>query len=131
MAATLRPMLMFEGRAEEAMTFYISLFADGAIEDVVRYGPDGPGTEGSVMRARFTVAGQSLLCIDSSVHHAFGFTPALSLFVDCDSAPQFEDLVASLGEGGTMLMPVGDYGFSRRFAWLNDRFGVSWQINLP
>lgn len=131
MPATVRPFLMFEGCAEEAMNFYVSLFVDGRVLDVVRYGASGPGAEGSVVKASFSIAGQMIFCIDSPVKHAFSFTPAMSLFVDCESEQQLEGLIAALGEGGTFLMAPDNYGFSQRFAWLNDRFGVSWQLNLP
>jgi predicted 3-demethylubiquinone-9 3-methyltransferase (glyoxalase superfamily) len=83
------------------------------------------------MRASFTIAGQSLLCIDSAISHGFSFTPALSLFVDCESEEQIERLASAFSEGGNILMPLNDYGFSRKFAWVSDRFGVSWQLNLP
>ena len=126
-----RPFLMFQGdNAEEAMQFYVSLFADGEIEEIQRYGAEGPGAEGSVKQARFRFAGQSVMCIDSPVKHEFDFTPSHSFFVDCDTEAEIEGLISALGVGGTMLMPPGDYGFSRKFAWLNDRFGVSWQLNL-
>jgi predicted 3-demethylubiquinone-9 3-methyltransferase (glyoxalase superfamily) len=130
MPQKVRPFLMFQGNAEEAMTFYASLFPDGEIIDIVRYGPGQAGAEGSVMKARFTVGGQTVMCIDSPVKHAFTFTPAFSLFVDCESEEDIRRLAAALGEGGVALMPLGSYGFSRQFAWLNDRFGVSWQLNL-
>jgi predicted 3-demethylubiquinone-9 3-methyltransferase (glyoxalase superfamily) len=130
MPQKIRPFLMFQGNAEEAMTFYASLFPDGEIIDIVRYGPSQAGAEGSVMKARFTVGGQTVMCIDSPVKHAFTFTPAFSLFVDCESEEDIRRLAAALGEGGVALMPLGSYGFSRQFAWLNDRFGVSWQLNL-
>ncbi len=83
-----------------------------------------------MVRARFTVAGQALACIDSPARHAFGFTPSVSLFVECQDLAELENACAVLSEGGTALMPLGDYGFSQRFCWLNDRFGVSWQLNL-
>jgi predicted 3-demethylubiquinone-9 3-methyltransferase (glyoxalase superfamily) len=130
-ATTARPFLMFEGRAEEAMNAYIELFDDGAIEEIRRYGAGEAGPEGSVHVARFRVGGLSVMCIDSPAKHAFGFTPAISLFVDCRSEAELERLAAALSEGGEFLMPLGDYGFSRRFAWVSDRFGVSWQLNLP
>ncbi|MER7763966.1 VOC family protein [Streptomyces sp. NPDC097619] len=123
--------LMFEGRAEEAMTFYLSLFEDSEIVEITRYGADGPGPEGTVQLAVFALAGQRYMCIDSPQEHAFGFTPAVSLFVRCADEPELERLYAALSEGGAELMPLGDYGFSRRFGWVNDRFGVSWQLNLP
>ena len=125
-----QPFLMFEGKAEEAMTLYVSLFPGSAIGEVTRFGPEGPGAGGSIMRASFTLGGHSVLCFDSPVKHAFTFTPAFSFFVDCTSEEQLRSCAATLGEGGSELMPLGSYGFSRKFAWLNDRFGVSWQINL-
>lgn len=128
---TIRPFLMFQdGRAEAAMTFYVSLFPDSEILDVERYGPSGPGPEGSVIRARFRIGGLEIFCSDSFVRHAFDFTPSTSLFIDCASEGEIARLAAALSDGGAELMPLGDYGFSRRFAWVNDRFGVSWQINL-
>jgi predicted 3-demethylubiquinone-9 3-methyltransferase (glyoxalase superfamily) len=130
MPTSVRPFLMFEGRAEEAMTFYVSLFPDAKVRDIVRYGAGQAGAEGSVMKASFSVAGQTVMCIDSPVKHAFTFTPAFSLFVECESEVDIERFAAALAAGGTVLMPLGDYGFSRRFTWLNDRFGVSWQLNL-
>ena len=124
------PFLMFEGRCEEAMNFYVALIPDSRIVDIKRYGPGQPGKEGSVMRASFVVGGQTVMCIDSPAKHAFTFTPASSLFVECDSEAEIDRIVAALAEGGQFLMPLGSYGFSRKFAWANDRFGVSWQINL-
>jgi predicted 3-demethylubiquinone-9 3-methyltransferase (glyoxalase superfamily) len=123
--------LMFEGNAEEAMTFYLSLFDDAEVISISRYGADGPGTEGSVQQATFTLAGQPFMCIDSPVKHGFTFTPAMSLFVQCADEAELDRRYAALAEQGTELMPLGDYGFSARFGWVNDRFGVSWQLNLP
>jgi predicted 3-demethylubiquinone-9 3-methyltransferase (glyoxalase superfamily) len=122
--------LMFEGKAEEAMTFYLSLFKDSSVTSITRYGPDGPGTEGSVMHAVFSLQGQYFMCIDSSVKHGFTFTPAMSLFVDCQTPDEIDRLFASLSQGGQILMPLDTYPFSPRYAWVNDRFGVSWQLNL-
>ena len=130
MAKSVRPFLMFQGKAEEAMQFYVSLIPGSEITGIVRYGPGQPGTEGSVMRASFSLAGQTVLCIDSPVQHAFTFTPAFSLFVECDSEEEIQRLSSALGEGGAVLMALANYGFSRQFTWLNDRYGVSWQLNL-
>ena len=80
-----RPFLMFEGQAEAAMNFYISLFPESQINEIVRYGPGEAGPAGTVMKAVFSLAGQSLLCTDSAYKHDFTFTPSFSLFVDCVS----------------------------------------------
>jgi predicted 3-demethylubiquinone-9 3-methyltransferase (glyoxalase superfamily) len=129
MPQKIHTFLMFEGQAEEAMNFYVSLFDDGEVLEISRYGADGPGAEGSVVKATFRLAGQEYQCIDSTVKHAFTFTPAVSLFVDCADEAELERLHKALAE--EELMGLADYGFSRKFAWVNDRFGVSWQLNLP
>ena len=123
--------LMFEGNADEAMTFYISLFDNAEVISITRYGADGPGAEGSVQHATFALAGQQYMCIDSAIKHEFGFTPAISLFVQCADEAELDRLYAALAEQGAELMPLGSYGFSAKFGWVNDRFGVSWQLNLP
>jgi predicted 3-demethylubiquinone-9 3-methyltransferase (glyoxalase superfamily) len=123
--------LMFQnGDAEEAMNFYVSLFDDGKVVAVERYGPGEPGPEGTVKHALFTLAGREYMCIDSVPKHDFTFTPSMSLFVDCDSEEQIQRVVQALGEGRQALMPLGSYGFSTKFGWVNDRFGVSWQLSL-
>ena len=123
--------LMFEGTAEEAMKFYVSLFAGSAIEQVERYGRGEPGKEGTVKKATFALGGQDFMCIDSPVKHNFTFTPSISLFVDCESEGELDAAFSQLSAGGVVLMPLDNYGFSRKFGWVNDRFGVSWQLNLP
>ena len=131
MSKKITTFLMFEGQAEEAMTFYVSLFPDAEVVSLARYGPEGPGTEGSVMHATFRLAGQEFMCIDSPVKHDFGFTPAVSLYVDCADEDEIDRLFAALSADGAVLMPLGNHGFSTKFGWCDDRFGVSWQLNLP
>ncbi|MFC5734396.1 VOC family protein [Cytobacillus gottheilii] len=127
-----RPFLMFQdGKAEEAMNFYTSLIEDSAITNIVRYGANESGDEGTVMQATFTLKGQEFMCIDSNVKHQFSFTPSFSIFVTCNTEEELDNIYQKLSEGGQALMPLGDYGFSKKFGWLNDRFGVSWQLNLP
>lgn len=123
--------LMFTGEAEAAMSFYVSLFPQSRILSMERYGPDGPGPEGTVKLAQFELNGTRLMCIDSPAPHAFTFTPAMSLFLDFDDLAALEGAFTRLSEGGQVLMPPDAYGFSTRFAWVQDRFGVSWQLNLP
>lgn len=126
------PFLMFQdGNAEEAMNFYTSIIEDSQITSIARYGANEAGQEGTVMLATFTLKGQEYMCIDSHVKHQFTFTPSFSIFVTCDTEEEINILYQKLMDGGQALMPIGDYGFSKRFGWLNDRFGVSWQLSLP
>ena len=129
MARSLTPFLMFEGAAEQAMTFYVSLFPRSEIRLVERWKAGEQGPEGAFKRAEFTVAGRDLIAFDSPATHAFTFTPAISLFVECESEAELDAAYAQLAEGGETLMPLDNYGFSRKFGWVNDRFGVSWQLN--
>lgn len=124
------PFLMFEGQAGEAARFYVDVFG-GRIIELQTYGADDPGPEGTVKVGSFEAAGLTVMVADSPAKHDFTFTPSASLFVTCDDEAAIERYAAALGEGGKFLMPLGDYGFSRRFCWVSDRFGVSWQLNLP
>jgi len=126
----IQPFLMFEGKAEDAMNFYVSLFPGVEVLGIVRYGPSGPGIEGSVMKASFRIGSQTIRCTDSFVKHDFSFTPAFSLFVKRESEDEIRRLYDALVAGGTAPMPIASYGFSRMLAWVNDRYGVSWQLNL-
>lgn len=130
MASAIATHLMFEGAAEEAMNFYVSLFEDSAINRIERYAAGEPGGEGTVKRGSFTLAGQPFICIDSPVKHDFTFTPACSIFVECESEPELDGAFERLADGGEVLMPVDNYGFSTRFGWVQDRYGVSWQLNF-
>jgi uncharacterized protein (TIGR02246 family) len=126
---TVTTQLMFDGSAEEAMNFYVSLFK-GSITRIEKYGAGELGKEGTVKRAEFTLAGHRLACIDSPAKHAFTFTPSISLFVECRDEGELDAAFGKLAEGGTVMMPPGAYGFSTKFVWVSDRFGVSWQLNL-
>ena len=131
MAKSVTPFLMFEGVAEAAANLYVSLFRDSSIQMIERYGPGENGAEGSVKQCHLIVAGLRLRCFDSPIKHAFTFTPSVSLFVDCESEAELDAAFARLSADGTVMMPPANYGFSSKFAWVSDRFGVSWQLNLP
>ncbi|HEY4374755.1 MAG TPA: VOC family protein [Burkholderiales bacterium] len=124
------PFLMYEGCAEEAMNFYVSIFPRARVVSVMRYGPNEAGREGTVKRAQFEINATRLMCVDSAVVHDFGFTPAVSLYVDCGKDDGMEQIFERLSENGQVLMAPGNYGFSRKFAWTQDKYGVSWQLNL-
>lgn len=126
----LTPFLMFTGQAEEAVRFYVSVFPDAEILELVRYGPDDEGPDGGVKVITFRIADQTLRCIDSPIAHAFGFTPAVSFFFDCPDDATLDALFSRLADGGSVLMPPNQYPFATRFTWLNDRYGVSWQLGV-
>lgn len=127
-----RPFLMFQdGKAQAALDLYFSVFPDSGMVSVARYGQGGPGPVDTIMVAVFKLCGREFMCSDSPIKHGFTFTPSSSTFVEFDSADELDRVFGILSEGGGVLMPVGNYGFSKRFGWLNDRFGVSWQLNLP
>lgn len=114
--------LMFQdGRAREAAERYVSLVPGSRIERVVEN--DGGGAT-----VYFALAGRDFIAFDSPVRHGFDFTPSTSIFVRCEDEEQVRLLFDRIADGGDVMMPVGDYGFSSCFGWAADRYGVSWQI---
>ncbi|WP_368654627.1 VOC family protein [Ornithinibacillus sp. 4-3] len=124
------PFLMFQGNAEEAINFYVDKFKEAELKSMTYYQANGAGTEGEVASAVFAVKGQEFMSFDSPIKHQFDFTPSFSVFITCESEDEIDTLYAKLLEDGHPLMPIGAYGFSKKFGWVNDRFGVSWQLNL-
>ncbi len=127
---SVHPFLMFTGDAEKAMKLYVSLIPDSEILDI-KYDDSEGAQNGKVKLASFRIGGQVVKCIDSPPVHAFNFTPSFSFFVDCESETDLKRISDGLldGAGGT-LMPPANYGFSTMFTWINDRYGVSWQLNV-
>ena len=122
------PFLMFQGEAKQALALYRATFPDYE-EVVLQEHGEGPQA-GQVAMARIRLGGLEIMLYDSPPVHAFTFTPSTSTFIECDDEAQLRDLAAKLGEGGAVMMPIGNYGFSTLFTWLADPFGVSWQLNL-
>lgn len=110
------PFLWFDGKAEEAMTFYVSIFKNSKAITIGRYGEEGPGPAGSVMMARFELDGVEFIALNGGPEYSF--TPAVSFFVDCATQEEVDDLWERLSEGGE----------KGRCGWLKDQFGLSWQI---
>ena len=110
------PFLWFDGRVEEAMDFYTSIFKNCKVGDVSRYGEGGPGPAGSVMSASFRLDGQEFIALNGGP--VFTFTPAISFFVRCETQSEVDELWEKLSEGGE----------KSRCGWLKDKFGVSWQV---
>jgi predicted 3-demethylubiquinone-9 3-methyltransferase (glyoxalase superfamily) len=110
------PFLWFDDDAEEAVNLYVSLFKNSVIEDVSRYGEEGPGPAGKAMIINFRLDGQEFMALNGGPH--FTFSPAISLFVNCETQEEVDELWERLSEGGEK----GQCG------WLKDKYGVSWQI---
>ncbi len=110
------PFLWFDGKAEEAMNFYISIFKNSKIVSVTRYGEAGPGPKGTVMGATFQLDGQQFFALNGGPH--FTFSPAISLFVNCETQQEVDDLWEKLSAGGE----------KQRCGWLKDKYGLSWQV---
>jgi predicted 3-demethylubiquinone-9 3-methyltransferase (glyoxalase superfamily) len=119
------------GKAEEAIRFYTSLFKNSEIKSI-NYWSDGEpgGEEGLVKLALFTLSGQEYMASENTGKHNFSFTPSISIFVNCESEEEINYLFNKLSEGGIVMMPPDDYGFSKKFAFIQDKYGVSWQLNI-
>jgi predicted 3-demethylubiquinone-9 3-methyltransferase (glyoxalase superfamily) len=126
---TITTFLMFNGKAEEAINFYVSLFPNAELKSISRYTENEGGLAGTVRHAVFLLRGQQFMAIDS-VGHGFTFTPAMSLFVSFDSESELDKVYSGLSDAGQILMPLDTYPFSEKYAWLNDKYGVSWQLTL-
>jgi predicted 3-demethylubiquinone-9 3-methyltransferase (glyoxalase superfamily) len=132
MTHELRTFMTFQGgAATAALELYRDVFDDFELDQIEHYGPSDAGREGTVKVARFRLAGGHFSCADSPVRHEWGFTPAVSLWIDCDDNTELQRLFDQLRVDGQVFMPLDDYGFSTRFGWVGDRFGVTWQLNLP
>ena len=123
------PFLMFQGQAQGALALYREAFPD--FEQLLLQEHPSGEMAGQVAMAKIRVGGQEIMLNDSPPVHAFTFTPSTSMFVECEDEAQLRGLAEKLGEGGGVLMPIASYDFSTLFTWIADRFGVSWQLNLP
>ncbi len=108
--------LWFNDNAEEAMNFYVSIFKNSKVVGVTRYGDAGPGPKGKVMTATFQLAGQEFYALNGGPH--FKFTEAISLFVNCETQQEVDELWEKLSAGGQQS----------QCGWLKDKYGLSWQI---
>lgn len=110
------PFLWFDGKAEEAANFYVSVFRNSKVLSVTRYGEAGPGPKGSVMSAVFQLEGQEFYALNGGPQ--FKFSPAISMFVNCETQQEVDELWEKLSAGGK----------TNRCGWLDDKFGLTWQI---
>jgi len=110
------PFLWFDGKAEEAAEFYISVFPNSKIGDILRNGPDGPGPEGSVLTVAFELDGQKFTALNGGPHYKF--SPATSFVVNCETQDEVDYYWEKLSAGGKTM----------QCGWLDDKYGVTWQV---
>jgi predicted 3-demethylubiquinone-9 3-methyltransferase (glyoxalase superfamily) len=110
------PFLWFNDRAEEAMNFYIGIFKNSKVIKISRYTEGAPGPKGTVMTANFTLDGQEFIALNGGPQ--FTFSPAISFVVNCETQAEVNEYWEKLSEGGEQI----------QCGWLQDKFGVSWQI---
>ena len=116
---SITPFLLFDGKAEEAMNFYVSIFKNSKVGRVTRYGEGAPAPKGTVMSASFQLDGQEFFALNGGPKVAF--SPAISFFVKCETQKEVDELWEKLSAGGA----------KDRCGWLRDKFGVSWQVVSP
>ncbi len=126
------PCLWFDDKVEKAAEFYTSIFKNSKIGNIVRYDEEAAKAsgrpKGTVLTVEFTLNGQEFMGLNGGP--VFKFTPAISFFVSCKTHEEIDELWGKLSEGGTVLMELAKYPFSEKFGWVNDKFGVSWQLIL-
>lgn len=110
------PFLWFDGKAEEAANFYVSIFKNSKLGQITRYGDHGPGPKGSVMIATFQIDGQEFIALNGGPQYTF--SRAISFVVNCETQEEVDELWEKLSAGGAKI----------QCGWLTDKFGVSWQI---
>ena len=123
----LRPFITLEGEAQSALDLYEEVFPDFALHALTHHAAPH---DGLIMTAKFEVKGQAMMISDSFISHEWSITPGISFFIDLEGEAELNRLAAALAEGGMVHMSAGNYGFSTLFAWVQDRFGVNWQLNV-
>ncbi|TVT27814.1 VOC family protein [Salinicoccus cyprini] len=127
---SMNPFLTFQGRAEEALGYYTETFKDAEVLLLQKYDAGTPELEGKVVQGAIRIHDQLIRVMDSQVPQESTFTPSMSFFIECETFQEMEMYYRKLKTRGAIHMPLDDYGFSRQFAWIQDQFGVTWQLNL-
>ena len=123
----MRPFITVEQKAQNVLELYESIFPDfSLISKTYHANP----YENLILMAEFSIRGQEIMISDSFISHDWDITPGISFFLELDSESQLTSLGNSLSKGGKVHMPAGNYGFSKQFTWVEDAFGVNWQLNV-
>ena len=122
------PFLWFNGNAEEAMNFYKSVFKNSKTLEITRFGDAGPGPKGTVMSTIFKLEGHTFYALNGGPE--FTFTPSTSFYVSCKTLPEIKRLWERLSDNGSVMMELDKYPFSERYGWVQDKYGITWQLIL-
>ena len=123
----MKPFITLEGKAKQALDLYKSVFPSFDLISIQNHAE--PHDE-LIMVATFSVEGQEVMISDSPISHEWSLTPGISFFVELSSEKDLENYANSLSKNGKVMMPAGNYGFSKMFTWVEDEFGVNWQLNV-
>lgn len=126
------------GKAEEAINFYVSIFPNSEVKNIIKYSEgEAGGTPELIKHGVFILNDVEYMVSESNYDHAWSFTPGVSMFVSCDTEDQIQTLFEALSSNdGQVMVPldnyrgIGDYGFGKKFGWCEDKYGISWQLNL-
>ena len=125
------------GKATEALDFYTSIFPNSEIKQIVHFANgEAGGTPELVKYGVFTINGTEYMISENNYNHQWSFSPGVSIFISCDTEGEIDALFDNLSsDGGKIMIPLdnyetGDYGFGKKFGWCEDKYGVSWQLNL-
>ena len=123
----MKPFITLEGKAKLALDLYKTVFPSFDLISIQNHAE--PHDE-LIMVATFSVEGQEVMISDSPISHEWSLTPGISFFVELSSDKDLENYANSLSKNGKVMMPAGNYGFSKMFTWVEDEFGVNWQFNV-
>ena len=123
----MKPFITLEGKAKLALDLYKAVFPSFDLISIQNHAE--PHDE-LIMVATFSVEGKEVMISDSPISHEWEITPDISFFVELSSEKDLENYANSLSKNGKVMMPAGNYGFSKMFTWIEDEFGVNWQFNV-
>ena len=123
----MRPFITMQGQAKDALDFYQTVFPSFEMISLQHHSEPN---ENLIMLAVFSVHEQEVMMSDSFITHDWQINPGISFFIDLDQGEELHKLAEQLGANGNFHMPPGDYGFSKLFAWVEDQFGINWQLNV-
>ena len=123
----MKPFITFEGQSQAAIDLYQSIFPSFQLDSIQHHAPPH---DSLIMMAKFSIEGQGIMISDSPISHEWEITPGISFFIELDAVKMLEDFSQKLAVDGKIMMPAGNYGFSTMFTWVEDKFGVNWQLNV-